>query len=222
MLLLGLFFCRKPTKGFSVMVQRHNNNNYNNPPPTTNNNQQTQQQIVFSSRSLLLMQRLQLATNDWSSFQALEDDDEVVFGKQIDRKKYADENDDPSMKAAIGSMIEAPTTLHDVDPIYVPAGSKLDLDEDTVLGLLSACRSELGTLFGYTEENRGVGITGSFEFVEIDAGTVVLSLAGRYWHQRTAVLDRIANYLQQRIPEILEVTVVDPYQLTDEANTEAL
>lgn len=38
------------------------------------------------------------------------------------------------------------------------------------------------------------------------------------WHQRTTVLDRVANYLQQRIPEIIDVNVEDPYQLTDEAN----
>jgi len=31
-------------------------------------------------------------------------------------------------------------------------------------------------------------------------------------------LERVQNYLQQRIPEIVEVTVEDPWQLTDEAN----
>lgn len=34
------------------------------------------------------------------------------------------------------------------------------------------------------------------------------------------VLDRVTNYLQARIPEIVEVTVEDPYQLTQEANEE--
>lgn len=97
-------------------------------------------------------------------------------------------------------------------------GSQLELSEDTVLGVLSACRDELGTLFGYSPENRGVGITGGVDLVEMDGPTVVLSLKGRYWHQRTTVLGRIANYLQQRIPEIIEVTVEDPWQLTDEAN----
>ena len=87
-----------------------------------------------------------------------------------------------------------------------------------VLGVLSACREELGTLFGYTAENRGVGITGGVDYFGLDGPTVILSLKGRYWHQRTAVLERVGNYLQQRIPEIVDVTVDDPYQLTDEAN----
>jgi hypothetical protein len=98
------------------------------------------------------------------------------------------------------------------------AGSQLELSEENVLGLLSACREELGTLFGYSAENRGVGITGGVDYVGLDGPIVILSLKGRYWHQRTTVLDRIANYLQQRIPEIIEVTVEDPWQHTDEAN----
>jgi hypothetical protein len=163
--------------------------------------------------------------SDWSTFQPLNDDDdeddEIFIGRKIDRRVYAVENDDPEVKAAVGATLDAPKVLADADPIFVPAGSQLDFDEETVLGLLSACRTELGTLFGYSEENRGVGITGSVEYVEIDGGTVVLSLAGRYWHQRTTVLDRVANYLQQRIPEIIEVVVDDPYQLSDEANRDA-
>jgi hypothetical protein len=95
----------------------------------------------------------------------------------------------------------------------------LELSEETVLGVLSAMRGELGTLFGYTAENRGVGITGGVDFVEMDGPTVVIKIKGRFWHQRTTVLNRVANYLQQRIPEIIDVTVDDPWSLTDEANT---
>jgi hypothetical protein len=94
----------------------------------------------------------------------------------------------------------------------------LELSEETVLGVLSAMRAELGTLFGYTAENRGVGITGGVDFVEMDGPTVVIKIKGRFWHQRTTVLNRVANYLQQRIPEIIDVTVDDPWSLTDEAN----
>lgn len=42
------------------------------------------------------------------------------------------------------------------------------------MGVLSACREELGTLFGYTEENRGVGITGGVDYVEMDGPSVVV------------------------------------------------
>jgi hypothetical protein len=159
-------------------------------------------------------------SSDWGSFQVLDDDDNdtIIYGRQIDRKTYATENDEPEVKQAFGSQSDEPITLYDAEPIFAPAGSQLQLDEETVLGLLSACRIELGTLFGYTAENRGVGITGGVEFIEIDGGTVVLSLSGRYWHQRTTVLARVANYIQQRIPEVIDVMVNDPWQLTDDAN----
>ena len=54
--------------------------------------------------------------------------------------------------------------------------------------------------------------------MDMDGPTVVLRLKGRFWHQRTTVLERVANYLQQRIPEIIDVTVEDEWQLTKEAN----
>ena len=93
-------------------------------------------------------------------------------------------------------------------------GSQLELDKKTVMGVLSACREELGTLFGYTAENRGVGITGGVDYVEMDGPTVVVLLKGRFWHERTTVLDRVSNYLTQRI----DVLVEDEWQLTKEAN----
>lgn len=97
-------------------------------------------------------------------------------------------------------------------------GSTLDLTEENVLGLLSACREEIGTMFGYTEENRGVGITGGVDFVEFDGPSIVLRLKGRFWHERATVLKRVGSYLQSRIPEIVDVEIEDEFQLTNEAN----
>ncbi len=74
------------------------------------------------------------------------------------------------------------------------------------------------TMFGYQAENRGVGITGGVDFVELDGPTVVLRLKGRFWHQRPTVLRRVGAYLMARIPEIVDVVVDDEYELTDEAN----
>jgi hypothetical protein len=54
--------------------------------------------------------------------------------------------------------------------------------------------------------------------VELDGPTVILKLKGRYWHTRQAVLERVGNYLQQRIPEIVDVQIEDEWQLTKEAN----
>jgi hypothetical protein len=73
----------------------------------------------------------------------------------------------------------------------------------------------LGTLFGYLEENRGVGITGTVDFVELEGPTVVVELSGRFWHQKQLVLDRIASFIQARIPECVDVVPSDPSKLSD-------
>lgn len=164
-----------------------------------------------------------LYSSDWSDFGALDDDedDDILMsdGVAVDRMDYAKEEDSQEAKAQVGSNLDPPTIEGGVaEPIFVPAGSQLELSEENVLAILSACREEIGTLFGYTAENRGVGITGGVDFVELDGPGVVIRLKGRFWHQRTTVLDRVANYLQQRIPEIIDVTVEDEWQLTDEAN----
>ena len=65
-----------------------------------------------------------------------------------------------------------------------------------------------------------MGITGGVDYVDLEGPSVIVRLKGRFWHERTTVLDRVSNYLQQRIPEIVEVTVEDPWQLTEEANKE--
>lgn len=117
--------------------------------------------------------------------------------------------------------VEAPTVNSNYEPISVPQGSQLALDEETVEGVLAACRAEIQTMFGYTAENRGVGITGAVDFVEMDGPIVTLTLKGRFWHQRTTVLDRIKSYIMGRIPEVIDVCVADEWELTDEANNAA-
>jgi hypothetical protein len=161
--------------------------------------------------------------SDWADFGVLDDEeeDEVLMsdGISIDRLDYAKEEDSQETKAQVGASLDPPTIEGgDAEPVFVPAGSQMELSEENVLGILSACREEIGTLFGYTAENRGVGITGGVDFVELDGPCVVIRLKGRFWHQRTTVLERVANYLQQRIPEIIDVSVEDEWQLTDEAN----
>jgi hypothetical protein len=94
-------------------------------------------------------------------------------------------------------------------------GEGLVLTEENVEAVLVDCRAELGTLFGYLEENRGVGITGTVDFVELEGPTVVVELNGRFWHQKQLVLDRIASFIQARIPECVEVVPSDPSQLSD-------
>ncbi|KAG5178287.1 hypothetical protein JKP88DRAFT_225496 [Tribonema minus] len=95
-------------------------------------------------------------------------------------------------------------------------GGGLVLTEENVEAVLEDCRTELGSVFGYLPENRGVGITGTVDFVELEGPTVVVKLGGRFWHERRLVLDRIASFIQGRIPECLEVVPSDPSQLIDE------
>jgi hypothetical protein len=95
------------------------------------------------------------------------------------------------------------------------------LTEDNVEAVLGACREELSTLFGYRPENKAVGITGAVEFVEVDGPTVVVDLTGRFWHEKRVVLARVESYIQQRIPECIEVTVGDPSQLDDADPTQS-
>ncbi len=170
-----------------------------------------------------------LSMSEWSDFKALEDDDDDLYndteelppaGKMTDFG-YADENDPQEFKAEIGENIPAPTVDWEGEPLFLPEGSVVPLSEENVQAILAACRAEIGTMFGYSAENRGVGITGGVDFVDFDGPSVILKLHGRFWHQRTTVLDRVGKYIQGRIPEVIEVLVEDPYELTDEANDNA-
>ncbi|KAL5848678.1 hypothetical protein ACOSQ3_006729 [Xanthoceras sorbifolium] len=86
----------------------------------------------------------------------------------------------------------------------------LDLTEDNVRQVLADARVEFAQLF-----DKSVGMTGEAELAELDGPFVKISLRGRFWHKRSTVLARLANYLKQRIPEILEVDIEDEKQLDD-------
>lgn len=190
----------------------------------------SQPSFAFSSvKAATLLPTLSLSPSsfvlysDWSNFGLLEDEEDddllVSDGVSVDRRDYAKEEDSQEAKAQVGASLDAPTIEGgNSEPLFVPTGSQLELDQETVLAVLSACRQEIGTLFGYTAENRGVGITGGVDFVDLDGPIVVLKLKGQFWHERTTVLNRVANYLQSRIPEIIDVIVEDEWQLTNEAN----
>ncbi|KAI8010793.1 hypothetical protein LOK49_LG06G00921 [Camellia lanceoleosa] len=94
--------------------------------------------------------------------------------------------------------------------VITAALPQLDLTEDNVKQVLVDARAEFGQIF-----DSSVGITGKAELAELDGPFVKISLKGRFWHKRSTVLDRLANYLKQRIPEILEVDIEDEKQLDD-------
>ncbi|PRQ44098.1 hypothetical protein RchiOBHm_Chr3g0475481 [Rosa chinensis] len=86
----------------------------------------------------------------------------------------------------------------------------LDLTEDNIRQVLADARVEFGQLF-----DTSVGMTGQVDLADLDGPFVKISLKGRFWHERSLVLARLANYLKQRIPEILEVDIEDEKQLDD-------
>ncbi|KAL5155563.1 hypothetical protein HKD37_19G054634 [Glycine soja] len=92
----------------------------------------------------------------------------------------------------------------------LPAPPPLDLTENNVKQVLEDARKELGQIF-----DTSVGITGVVELADLDGPFVKISLKGRFWHKRSTVLARVANYLKHRIPEILEVDIEDEKQLDD-------
>ncbi|CAJ1883521.1 unnamed protein product [Sphenostylis stenocarpa] len=116
----------------------------------------------------------------------------------------------PPSKANLQSMTrsKAPRMLKPLSAAPVPP--PLDLTENNVSQVLEDARQELGQIF-----DTSVGMTGVVELADLDGPFVKLSLRGRFWHKRSTVLARIANYLKQRIPEILEVDIEDEKQLDD-------
>ncbi|XP_004303505.1 PREDICTED: uncharacterized protein LOC101312268 [Fragaria vesca subsp. vesca] len=86
----------------------------------------------------------------------------------------------------------------------------LDLTEDNIRQVLADARDEFGHLF-----DTSVGMTGQVDLADLDGPFVKISLKGRFWHERSLVLARLANYLKKRIPEILEVDIEDEKQLDD-------
>ncbi|KAK4534074.1 hypothetical protein CDCA_CDCA01G0099 [Cyanidium caldarium] len=90
----------------------------------------------------------------------------------------------------------------------------LTLSEENVERVLEEARGTLSTIFG-SEENRAVGITGKAALAGLEGPTVVLRLEGRFWHRRADVLARLQKFIQDRIPECVDVTVEDPKMLDD-------
>ncbi len=108
--------------------------------------------------------------SSWDGF-SYDDDDELLDSGVDSDFRAADENDDPVAKAMAGMALDAPEVYWDGEPIDVPVGSQLELSEENVQGVLAACRQEIGTMFGYQAENRGVGITGGVDYVDLDGPT---------------------------------------------------
>lgn len=70
----------------------------------------------------------------------------------------------------------------------ITASDPLVLSEDNVQLVLDEAKNKLGSIFGNSSENRGVGITGDVEVASLDGPFVILRLKGRFWHKRADVV----------------------------------
>jgi len=208
----------------STLFQDTKHNNQNFLPSRVTDNLPSHR-ITISSSTGTTSTSTTIRLSDWSGFEALDDDDDLRDdfldnGQPVGG--FADENDEQERKAEVGNALPRPEVYWDGEPIFLPQGECLPLTEENVQGLLAACRIEIGTMFGYTAENRGVGITGGVDFVEMDGPNVVVTLKGRFWHQRPTVLSRVGKYIMGRIPEVVDVIVYDENELSDEVNNAAI
>ena len=95
------------------------------------------------------------------------------------------------------------------------AVEEMYLCDENVEKVLEGAREDMAAVFGYAGDSQKVGITGTVDLVEIEGPIVIIRLGGRFWHKRSDVVTRVANYLIERIPEICDVEVEDAAQLDD-------
>ena len=85
--------------------------------------------------------------------------------------------------------------------------SPMELCEENAILVIEEVRNELGTIFGYDQGSKNVGITGAIELVEVDGPSIIVSLSGRFWHATDTVMLRVESFIKQRIPEVISVTL---------------
>jgi len=81
----------------------------------------------------------------------------------------------------------------------------LELCDESAEQVINEVRSELGTIFGYDPASQNVGISGKIELIEIDGPTIKVALNGRFWHATDTVMLRVKSFIQNRIPEVIDV-----------------
>ena len=85
--------------------------------------------------------------------------------------------------------------------------SPMELCEENAALVIEEVKAELGTIFGYDQGSRNVGITGAIALVEVDGPSIIVSLSGRFWHATDTVMLRVESFIKQRIPEVISVTL---------------
>ena len=83
---------------------------------------------------------------------------------------------------------------------YALDDAPLDLCEENIVSVIEELKKELGTIFGYDDKSREVGITGEIEFTDVDGPVIFIALKGRFWHATDTIMLRVQSYVKQRIP----------------------
>ena len=93
----------------------------------------------------------------------------------------------------------------------------LELCDENAEQVMDEVRSELGTIFGYDPASQAVGISGKIELIEIDGPTIKVALNGRFWHATDTVMLRVKSFIQNRIPEVIDVVLdIDKSNIIDD------
>jgi hypothetical protein len=93
----------------------------------------------------------------------------------------------------------------------------LELCDENAEQVMNEVRSELGTIFGYDPASQAVGISGKIELIEIDGPTIKVALNGRFWHATDTVMLRVKSFIQNRIPEVIDVILdIDKSNIIDD------
>lgn len=95
-------------------------------------------------------------------------------------------------------------------------GSPLILTYENVEKVVADAQADLGTIFGSSQENLDIGITGGLELIDLEGPVIILRLKGTFWHTTDRVQARVENYVRQRIPECVEVEFEPQVEFDDD------
>lgn len=91
----------------------------------------------------------------------------------------------------------------------------MECSEANVEIALDEFRKAAKEMIGIHERAASIGITGDISVADVDGPFVTLQLSGKFWHKRETVMRNAAAWLQQRIPELADVSPADERTLLD-------
>eukprot|EP00820_Chromera_velia_P006852 Cvel_19329.t1-p1 / transcript=Cvel_19329.t1 / gene=Cvel_19329 / organism=Chromera_velia_CCMP2878 / gene_product=hypothetical protein / transcript_product=hypothetical protein / location=Cvel_scaffold1659:452-1250(-) / protein_length=141 / sequence_SO=supercontig / SO=protein_coding / is_pseudo=false len=77
------------------------------------------------------------------------------------------------------------------------AAEVLPLTYENVETVLQEARETLYHMFGYADTSKKVNISGEIDLEDLDGGTVIVRLSGRFWHKRSDVILRVESFMRE-------------------------